>query len=424
MKTPTPASLKRVNAENLAGLGAERLAALLVDVANSRPELKRRLRMELAAEQGAEHLAVEVDKRLASLETSRSKVSWRQRPTFVRDLDVLRGLIAGRLAALDPAAALARMWSFMEIARRVGARVRDRDGELGLVFARAAADLAAMSAAADAGAFSATLLAALEGDPLNWAQWLAPLLEQAPPQVARDALALMRAQAGGSPGWAGLLRQMADAAGDVDVFQSTYAPEALRSPATAAQIGRRLLQAGRVEAAGRLLEAARPAPAPGRGILAKARPAEIDFDWETVWIDFLEQSGEGPAAQEQRWAAFERTLSTQRAKAFTQRLTDFEDVEAEGRAFRYAADHADADRGLQFLMDWPALPEAARMIQLRADDLKVSPEQADVWAAKLRTRQPQAAVTVLRKAAAAAFRRREFATCDRLTQEADEISAD
>src|SRR4051812_18027125 len=101
MKRPTPASLKKVTAENLAGLGAERLAAIVAEVAANRPELKRRLRMELAAEQGAEHLALEIDKRLASLETSRSKVSWRQRATFVRDLDGLRGLIAGRLAGLD-----------------------------------------------------------------------------------------------------------------------------------------------------------------------------------------------------------------------------------------------------------------------------------------------------------------------------------
>src|SRR3954470_20452203 len=108
MKRPTPASLKKVTAENLAGLGAERLAEILAGVAAARPELKRRLRMELAAEQGADHLALEIDKRLASLEASRSRVSWRQRASFVRELDVLRGLITNRLATLDSAAALDR----------------------------------------------------------------------------------------------------------------------------------------------------------------------------------------------------------------------------------------------------------------------------------------------------------------------------
>ena len=69
MKRPTVASLKRVTAENLVNLGADRLAEILVAVADTRPEIKRRLRMELAAEQGADHLAVEIDKRLASLLT-------------------------------------------------------------------------------------------------------------------------------------------------------------------------------------------------------------------------------------------------------------------------------------------------------------------------------------------------------------------
>jgi hypothetical protein len=118
MKLPTTASLKKVSPENLARLGAERLAEILVEAADTRPDLKRRLRMELAAEQGADHLALEIDKRLASLETSRGKVSWRKRASFVGDLDTLRTLISERLAGLDPAMALARMWLFMDLARR------------------------------------------------------------------------------------------------------------------------------------------------------------------------------------------------------------------------------------------------------------------------------------------------------------------
>src|SRR5690349_11751795 len=128
MKRPTVASLKKVTAENLATLGAERLAAILAAAAEGRPDLKRRLRMELAAEQGVEHLLLEIDKRLNTLQTSRSKVSWRQRPAFVRDLDGLRMLIAARLATLDTAAAIGRMMTFLDMARQVSPRMRDRDG--------------------------------------------------------------------------------------------------------------------------------------------------------------------------------------------------------------------------------------------------------------------------------------------------------
>jgi len=157
---------------------------------------------------------------------------------------------------------------------------------------------------------------------------------------------------------------------------------------------------------------------------AGGRTAEPDFDWESALIDYLDAAGEGEAAQQARWASFERTLSAERARAFTRRLPDFEDVEAENRAFDHAARHPDAQRGLQFLMEWPALPEAATMIEARADELRVSDQQAELWAGRLRPRQPRAAHTLLRKAAAAAFRRRDFATCDRLTQEADTIELD
>ena len=61
------------------------------------------------------------------------------------------------------------------------------------------------------------------------------------------------------------------------------------------------------------------------------------------------------------------------------------------------------------------------MIAARADELQVSREQAELWAGRLRVRQPRAAHTLLRKTAAAAFRRRDFATCDRLTREADTL---
>jgi hypothetical protein len=62
------------------------------------------------------------------------------------------------------------------------------------------------------------------------------------------------------------------------------------------------------------------------------------------------------------------------------------------------------------------------MIERRGDEIQVVPDAAELWAAKLRRRQPQAAHQLLRKAAAAAFRRRDFKTCDRLTQEADTIN--
>ena len=417
MKRPTAASLKRVTVENLAGLGAERLAAILISVIDGRAELKRRVRMELAAEQGADHLAVEIDKRLATLQTSRSKVSWRNRPAFVRDLDVLRGLIAGRLAGLDAAMALDRMWLLMSLAHSLESRVRDKDGELAAVFDRAAGDIGGLIRNTGDLLTAHALVEAMLKDPRRWAEWLPAILEHCPPALADAVLRLMSERPGATPAWMILVRLLADAAGNVDAFQSTFSPAALKAPAVAAMVANRLLAAGRVADAGLRLKAA--APSTGRGLPGKA--AEPDFDWETAWIDYLERSGQGEAAQAARWSSFERTLSAERARAFTRRLSDFEDVEAEQRAFDHVATHPDFHRALRFLMDWPAYSEAARMIQARPEQIRVGEQQAEAWAASLRARQPKAAHALLRHAAASAFRRRDFATCDRLTEEAEAI---
>ncbi len=421
MKRPTTASLKRVTPENLATLGVQRLAAILVAASEGRPELKRRLRMELAAEQGADHLAPEIDKRLGFLETSRGKISWRQRPAFVRDVEVLRVLIVERLAGLDRASALNRLWTFMAVSRRVGGRTRDRDGSLAAVFDQAAEDLGRLLAETEVQAAAQGLVDAIVRAPAAWAAWLPKVMAQVSPDVAEAALRNLSARSDAAPGWVTLIRQLADAAGDPGAYRSTFTHRELLSPSVAAEVAQRMLAADRIEEAAALLEASGPGQGRDRGWTVGRQKAEPDFDWESAWIEVLERTGRGDEAQAARWAAFERTLSASRARDFTSRMADFEDVEAEGRAFAYAARHPDFQRALQFLMDWPAYAEAARLIQARPDDIEASSDDGEIWAAKLRVRQPAAAHTLLRKVAAAAFRRRDFATCDRLTAEADTI---
>lgn len=418
MKRPSPARLKQVTPENLERLGAPRLAEILADVAETRTELKRRLRMELAAEQGPEHLLPEIDRRLRALSTSRSNVSWRQRPAFARDLDGLRDLIAGRLPILDRAAAEDRIFQFLALRARSVQRVRNHEEAVDRVFARAAAEAVALMAEADPGVAAARLAAAMAEAPPAWGGWVAAAFGAERPDLARATLAYLRGRSG--PAWAPLLRGLADAAGDSDAFADTFTPEALRTPSIAAEVAGRFLRADRLEAARTALEGAIQPRLLRRNAAGEVGP---DFDWETVWIDYLDRAGRRDAAQEARWASFERTLSTERAKAFTRRLPDFEDVEAEHRIFEIAARHTDAARGLELLMDWPALPEAAQMVADRAGDLRVGAERAERWAIKLRRRFPAAAATLLRRAAAEAFRRREYATSDRLTEEADAISA-
>ena len=409
MRSPSPASLKKVSPANLARLGADRLADLLIELAASRPDLKRRLRMELAAEAGAEHLATEIDKRLDVLDAGRSKVSWRQRPAFVRELEVLRTLISGHLARLDPGAALDRLWRFIDLARRVASRVKDKDGELAAIFQRAAEDAGAVLGQAEQVFDARGLIDTVVKNPFAWAYWLPVVLKDAPQDYADAALRLLSARPGAAASWMPLLRQFAAAAGDVDAYRATYTAKALNEPAVAADVAQRLLVAGRLREAGDLLEAA---DKESRG---------QDLAWIAAWTDVLEQTGHPDEAQAARWAAFERTLSADIARAFTRRLKGFDDVDAENRAFELAAGHPKFRRGLAFLMAWPALAEAARMIQAREGEIDVSPAEAEDWAAVLRVRHPAAANLLLRETAAAAFRRRDFATCDRLTAAADLI---
>ncbi|RAK57233.1 DUF6880 family protein [Phenylobacterium deserti] len=413
MKRPTAASLKKVTPENVARLGAERLATILVEVAAARPELKRRLRMELAAEQGAEHLLVEIDRRMASLETSRSKVSWRQRHAFLRDLDALRGLIADRLAELDPAAANNRMLAFLGLAPRVRSRLKDRDGVLAALFARAAGDLAPLLRREAGEPVAASLAERIAADPAAWAEWLPAALDGAPPAFAEAVLRQAVAQGSSRPGMLRAIRALADAAGDLDAYCGTYSAAELKVQPVAAGLARRLLAQGRADAAAEVLRAA-PTP--------KTRGAsDPDPEWESAWIEVLEASGDTAGAQAARWTAFERTLSADRLRAFTSRLAGFDDVEAQEKAFDLARQDPDFLRGLRLLMEWPALPEAARMIEARADEAGIDAELAELWGGRLRSRFPAAAHRLLRRAAAAAFRRRDFATCDRLTAEADSI---
>lgn len=418
MKRPSAASLKRVNAENLTRLGAERLAEILLEVADTRVDLKRRLRMELAAEQGAAHLLPEIDRRLALLSGSRGAVTWRQRAAFVRDLDGLRGLIAGRLAGLDLAAAQARIVEFLALFPQAMRRVRDREGAVAAVFDQAAADAVTLLARAEGREGAARLAEAIAAQPVAWGRWSGGAFAAASRDVAALTLGFLAGREG--PAFTSVLRRLADVAGDARAYEATFTREALRSPAAAADVASRHLRAGDPEAARALLEAAINPQLMRRSESGVAAP---DFAWEGAWIDYLEAVGRVAEAQAARWASFERTLSADRARAFTRRLPDFEDVEAEARIFDLARTFPDAGRGLELLTSWPALREAAELIAARGAELRPDPEQAEAWGRLLRRRFPAAAEALLRRGAAEAFRRREFSTSARLTEEADALAA-
>ncbi len=122
------ASKKTVTPDNLAALGAERLAAILVELADGDAEVKRRLRLELAAQAGGDSIAAEIGKRITALRSARSFVDWQKRREFVRDLDQQRAMIADRVAPIRPDLTLDLMWRFLDLAEPVFNRVDDSTG--------------------------------------------------------------------------------------------------------------------------------------------------------------------------------------------------------------------------------------------------------------------------------------------------------
>lgn len=143
-----PAAPKRLNAVNLALLGADRLGELLMQAADADAILKRRLRLVLAAQAGPDLLALELDKRLAVIAASRARVSWRKRPDLLRELEILRQAVVDDLAAADPVVGLDRMIGWFDLFRGLASRVKDQKGEVAAAFEAAAPDLWILAARA------------------------------------------------------------------------------------------------------------------------------------------------------------------------------------------------------------------------------------------------------------------------------------
>ena len=405
-KRPSPAR-KTLSAANLAALGPERLAELLLQATVGDTNLKRRLKLELAAEVGAPDLALEIDKRIAALEASKTRVSWRKRPELVADLQVHRRMIVDRLAGLDSPMALDRLVAWFDLYPGLTERVKDPKGELSALFFEAAPDLATVAALIGDDAVQ-PLTEAVETRLSEWAGWIG----RAAPSLSEPmAASLLNRLTVGRPKPVGkralVVRKLADRAGDVVAWAASFTNEDRQKPDVGAEIARRLAEGGRPVEARAALEASKPrAPEPARWTTrSKAAPEPERSDaWEAAEIAVLDAEGRSDEAQTARWIAFERTLSETPLRAHIAKLADFDDVEAIDRALAHAAGWYDATRGLAFLMNWPALLEAATMVLARGDDLRATAEDTALWAGRLENRYPNAALTLVRSRAKALSR--------------------
>jgi hypothetical protein len=238
------ASKKTVTPDNLVALGPERLAAILIELADRDAEVKRRLRLELAAQAGGDTIAAEIGKRLAALRSARSFVDWQQRRDFVKDLDLQRAMIVDRVAQTRADLALDLMWRFMDLAAPVLNRVDDSNGSVGDVFRAACEDLGTMAAKAKPNPVNLAdrVLAAMQANDYGVFDGLVavmlPTLGEAGAAHLKERLRKVLADRSGKAGERdyharvvrSALQALADGQSNVDAYIALVPPEERRMP--------------------------------------------------------------------------------------------------------------------------------------------------------------------------------------------------
>jgi hypothetical protein len=379
-------SKKTVTLHNLAVLGAERLAAILVDLAEADAKVKRRLRLELAAQVGGDSIAGEIGKRITALRKARSFVDWQKRRDFVKDLDLQRRMIVDRVAQTRADLALDLMWRFMDLAGPTINRVDDSNGSVGDVFQSACEDLGAIAVKArpDRVGLADQVFTALSANDYGVFDGLVAAMVPAlgdtgtahlKSRLAR-ALADRQRKAGArdlrTSALRSALQDIADAQADIDAYIALVPLEDRGRPRMGAEIGRRLLAAGRTTEALAALENARPKQRTEQAVHHDDLHLAGYGDggaWEEVYIEALDATGQEEQAQRLRWAAFEERLSSTRLRAYLKKLPDFEDIEAQERAMRHALGFRSFPAALDFLRGWPDHARAARLVLTRATEI-------------------------------------------------------
>lgn len=385
-----------LTADNLEALGARRLAELLMDIAGQNAATARRLRLELAAEHTPGRVAADVRKRLAQIGRAQSFADWRKVRGLALDLDTQRRAIVDRVAGIDAAEALELMWRLLDLAADVHQRSDDSNGEISGVFARACDDLGPLAEQArsdPAGLADRVFDARLDN---GYGQYDG-LIETLAPALGTSGLDRLKARfvelsqtsaEASDQAWTIrlALQEIATAQGDVDGFIALYDPQARKGPMIAAEIARRLLSAGRAHEALRAIEQAE-------------RPKQDwpPYDWDDARIEILEALGRPDEAQAARWACFERARSPEHLRAYLGKLPDFDDDEAERRALDQVERDKSLLRALAFLVRWPALDRAARLVTQRAAELDGNDyENLSAAAEALAEKHPLAATLALR----------------------------
>ena len=385
-------SKKTLNTANLEKLGAEKLAALVMDLVQGNAALQRRARLELSAAQGPKDVAADIRKRFASLRRASGFVDWRGQKALVKDLEGLLRMIEDTVAPHDPEVAFELLWSFLQLAPSIHERTDDSNGAIGDVLHEAVEIISTVSprismdrvtlaerilvavAEAGYGEFDGIIPAtadALGDEGLEHLRTIADNWAEAPPD--EQELEAYRGYGLSSSAEDSvrrnkhltrlvILADVADAQGDVDAYMARYSPEQLTYGTIAPDVARRLLDAGRVDEA--------------FVVITRARAAEEAKSFRTfhhgldeVYEECLAKQGKVEELKAHLWDRFEQTLSASSLRRYLKLLPDFDDIEAEEKALDIAEAYPHPGAAISFLVDWPAHDRAARVVISRPDDL-------------------------------------------------------
>jgi len=383
---------KALNKKNLEALGAEVLAELLMDAVKGDAARQRRVRMALSSEQSPKEVAVDIRKRLVQIRRAQSWIKARTQRALAKELLGLIEVVLNSIAPEDAELGFDLLWSLLQLAPGIHARTDDSNGTIGGVM----------------------------GDAMKAIETLAPRLDRAPDLLADQVFEALQdngygefdgvipalADALGEAGLAALksraeaamegpvtmdhsqhfglhasaehrlemakdcrertqrmiLKDIADAQGDVDAWLSQYTTEQLTYHTIAPNAARRLLEAGRAEDALRVIE----------NCIASEDRKDRWFDTpevDSAYFACLEALDREEDLRRAMWARFQARLCAETLRRYLSRLPDFEDDEALLTAQDHVRKHADLLQGLIFCLSWPDPRLAAALVVARQQDL-------------------------------------------------------
>ena len=414
------ASKTTLNAKNLEALGVKRLAELLIEISTGNANHKRLLRMELVGNSSGAELAREVRKRLGSIARSKSWIDWQKVKIVKADLEAQRRSIVEKIAPNDAQVAFELIWQYLSLADSLFERSHDESGALIDSFHAACKDAGHIASMAKISVdhLVGKIFFALQNN--GYGQYgrliraMAPVLgevglrrlqrkfeewaKEPKQKIAEKDREIIGWGNNGSVCWdeldssskamtiTGSLEQIADELGDVDLYIKQQSEQSLASPFVATNIAQRLFTAGRVEEALIALDQ----------VEFDSR-REIPSEWQVLRADVLEALGRSEDAQQFRWASFEQTLHEELLRDYVKRLADFDDIEAEEKAFAYVHAFPDANRSLYFFLEYHSLVEASKLVLNRASEMDGDHYELMSYAAeKLSAKFPLAATILLR----------------------------